>query len=102
MFEGRDIPAGAERTLAAGASSSLAAARGRPSAEHIQRSYGFGWLGGFRSCMDSKTPADMLSRSSYVAYLDKSPFVESPLAGVESEDTAAIVYGISKGQNDGR
>ena len=44
----------------------------------------------------------MLSPGCYVAFLDKSPFVESPLAGVESEDSVAIVYGISKGQDDGR
>ncbi len=44
----------------------------------------------------------MVSPGGYVAFLDESPFVESPLEGVRPEDTVAIVYGISKGQDDGR
>ena len=48
------------------------------------------------------TLAAMLTPGCYVAILDKSPFVETPLDGVDSEDTVAIVYGISKGPDDGR
>jgi hypothetical protein len=44
----------------------------------------------------------MLGPGCYIAVLDKSPFIESPLAGVAFEDTTAIVYGICKEQEDGR
>ena len=52
--------------------------------------------------MESKTPVVRLPRGCYIAYLDKSSFVKSPLAGVESKHSVAIVYGISKGPDDGR
>jgi hypothetical protein len=100
VFEGRDIPAGAERTLLAAVNSRLAPEGGQTLLRNIFHSAD--WLGGFRNWAESKAPAAMLTSGCYIAYLDKSPFVESPLAGVKSEDSVAIVYGISKGTDDGR
>jgi len=48
------------------------------------------------------TPAKELQPGSYFAFLDRSPFADRPLSGADCEDTAAIVYGISKGEDDGR
>jgi len=100
VFEGRDIPAGAERSLTGAIENSLAPEGGHGS---LQRTFASPeWLTGFRSLMDSKAPAAALSPGCYVAFLDHSPFVEAPLEGVISEDTVAIVYGIGKGPDDGR
>ena len=100
VFEGQDIPAGAERTLVAAANSRRAPEGGQTLLRNLFSSSD--WLGGFRNWADSKTPGVLLSPGCYIAYLDKSPFVESPLVGVKSEDSVAIVYGISKGPDDGR
>jgi hypothetical protein len=100
VFEGQDIPAGAERTLTASAAGGLAGETAQTFARNVFTSAD--WLGGFHKSMESKVPAEMLSPGCYIAYLQKSPFVESPLPGVRSEDTAAIVFGISKGPDDGR
>jgi hypothetical protein len=106
IFEGRDIPAGAERTLAAvdtpgkgplmcdDSKRDQALLRGLFRSEWLRNFAGF-------ACAPMR-PETVLSPGCYVAYLDKSPFVESALASVNSEHTAAIVYGISKGQEDGR
>ena len=62
------------------------------------------WLNTFR---DAAVPAPerpspiegFLTPGSYVAVLGSSPFMESALAGARSEDTAVVVYGISKPVN---
>ncbi|MBN1395839.1 MAG: hypothetical protein JW959_12525 [Pirellulales bacterium] len=98
VFEGRDIPAGAERTLEAFKPEKLVVGMYKDP----QRVFcDMNWLPAFDSLRRS-TPLPMLSPGRYVAFLDESPFVESPLAGVDPEHTAAIVYGIMKGDGDGR
>ncbi len=117
VFEGRDIPAGAERTLTAVADRGLALgavrvpprgrvtnpdalqtaiAKGSPQARLRGIFSSSDWLGEFRDWRENLTPAHRPFPGCYLAYLGKSPFVESPLAGVESEDSVAIVYGIMK------
>ncbi len=115
VFEGRDIPAGAERTLtpAPGAAKagtgvspapapSLSPAPGGPKASAYPpealrvllvtpalldtlHAWGTG------SNLDA-----LLIPGGYVAVLDHSPFVEPSLAGADCQDTVAIVRGISK------
>lgn len=99
IFEVHEIPAGAERILKA--DEKKRAAKG---ADFVpgQITLGSNWLQRFRNLTDNKDLSTVLTPGTYVAFLDKSPFVESPLDGAETEDTAAIVYGISKGQQDGR
>ena len=123
VFEAQDIAAGAQRTLSP---SPLARASGRgaggeggrkpgpgqligqstsPQAE-LRRLFTSGdWLGSFRgfsSDYSSYCPTTLLAPGGYVAFLDKSPFIESPLADADCQDTVAIVCGISKGALDGR
>jgi hypothetical protein len=99
VFEGRNIPAGAERTLSA-VYVTPAPGGGQTLLRNIFN--GSEWIGGFQTWKESTAPGAMLSPGCYIAYLSKSPFVESPLEGVNSEDSVAIVYGISKGHDDGR
>ena len=106
IFEGREIPAGAERTLTPAPKGTLTpASKGSPAPGGglplLRLTCHGELLGGFRR-WTLGDPAAVLSPGCYLAYLDKSPFVESPLAGVEPEHTVAIVYGISKGHDDGR
>ncbi|MDY0170360.1 MAG: hypothetical protein RBS80_27695 [Thermoguttaceae bacterium] len=99
VFHGSDIPAGAERTLAAMAGATLAEdnpARMRAIFTNAN------WLGRFQEIEQSQDPAALLAPGCYIACLDRSPFVESPLAAAAPEHTVAIVYGIMKGQHDGR
>lgn len=107
IFEGRDIPAGAENTLA-GMSGDKTTGAGGGQAELRRMFTSPDWLGAFHDWATgaattfSLNPALGLAPGSYVALLSKSPFVEAPLGGVISEHTVAIVYGISKGPDDGR
>jgi hypothetical protein len=99
VFEGRDIPAGAERTLTRSKST-------LPDEIDPGRMRGLftdaNWLGRFHMLERAHDPAALLAPGCYLAQLDRSPFVESPLAGVEPEHSTAIVYGIMRGQEDGR
>ncbi len=99
IFEAHEIPAGAERTLKA--DEKKHAAKGADLVPG-QIALGANWLQSFRNLTNNNNLSTVLSPGTYVAILDRSPFVESPLDGAETEDTAAIVYGISKGQQDGR
>jgi hypothetical protein len=100
VFQGRDIAAGATQTLKAAADNSLAPEGGQI---FLHREFASAdWLGLFHNWTVSEVPAAMLVRGSYIAFLENSPFVEQPLEGVNSEHTVAIVYGISKGADDGR
>jgi len=101
VFEGHDIPAGAERILKATADTIPSSRAPQAILENIFTP-DTNWLNSFDTWRKKTTFNDKLSPSSYVAVLDKSPFVESPLEDVDSEDTAAIVYGIMKEQPDGR
>ena len=67
-----------------------------------QVSLGSNWLQSIRGLRDHTDLASALSPGTYIAVLDKSPFIERPLDGAAVEDTAAIVFGISKEQADGR
>ncbi|MDZ7616838.1 MAG: hypothetical protein U1E05_07540 [Patescibacteria group bacterium] len=99
VFEGADIPAGAERTLVrSDASLPDEANPGRMRTIFTDGN----WLGRFSMMAGGQDPVSLLAPGCYMAFLDRSPFVESPLASVEPEHSAAIVYGIMKGQEDGR
>jgi len=105
VFEGRDIPAGAERTLAPAAGGWKASAAAQAELRRVFVSAD--WLGPFRSWNgggypSTVYPSTILPPGGYVAFLEQSPFVESPLAGADCEDTVAIVCGILKGRDDGR
>jgi hypothetical protein len=94
VFEGRNISAGAASTLSA-TSVKLSPTKGL---SLLRTQFCSTWLDGFHTWANSTSPGEMLSPGCYIAFLERSPFLESPLAGVQSEDTVAIVYGISKGQ----
>ena len=100
VFEGREILAGKETTLKPAPATALAPQGSQDVVRKLFR--GSNWLADFEDWPKSKGPSGLLSRGTYVAYLDKSPFVEAALAGVEAEHSAAIVYGIFKEQDDGR
>jgi hypothetical protein len=99
IFEGYDIPAGAEQTLA------VLSVKGKPQVASnsagarqafLRGAFCTEWVGEFNNVMKgTRSPSALLSPGCYLAYLDKSPFVESPLPSVDSEHSAAIVYGIS-------
>lgn len=93
IFETTDIPAGAERTLTADknktASNNVDFVPGKISLVSS-------WLHTFRGINDAWILSDVISPGTYIALLDQSPFIERPLEGATVEDTAAIVYGISK------
>jgi hypothetical protein len=46
--------------------------------------------------------SELLAPGTYLAVLSDSPFIESPLAGVSLAGSPAVVYGISKVEEDGR
>jgi len=100
LFETNDVFAGARQTLVPGVGGRLAAGTGLPYLRNIYT--GGDWINVFNSWRDIQDASAMLAPGSYIAFLSKSPFVEAPLAGVTSEDTMAIVYGICKEQEDGR
>jgi hypothetical protein len=100
VFEGQNIPAGEAQTLAVAVGAKLAPFGGPALARNAL--VGPDLLTGLHNWAENKTPAALLAPGCYLAYLDKSPFVESPLVGVRSADTLAIVYGISKEQDNGR
>jgi hypothetical protein len=125
VFEGQDIPAGAERTLAPVAGAPKAAG-GPPEACRLLLTSGLlDYLDIWSRRIDPARPAAgvsparlvprpspperepwnylaNLSPGGYVAVLDHSPFVEPSLAGAKCEDTVAIVRGISKGPDHER
>jgi len=98
LFEGRDIAAGQEGRLAPAGDLSHAPKDGPTFARHA---FTTDWLSTFQGFATSKSPGLMLSPGCYWAFLSDSPFVEKPLEGVVSEDTLAIVYGITKEADDG-
>lgn len=99
VYEGRDIPAGAERTLSAAAFHCGGPGEGHAGLKRLFHSSD--WLATFK-LWENDIHSYRLSPGCYIAYLKKSPFVESALASVEPEHTVAIVYGISKESGDGR
>jgi hypothetical protein len=100
IFEGRNIAAGAEKTLAANGTK----AESKPNDDLLRRTFlgSSDWPATFYSWTNSMPIAKLLAPGCYLAFLDGSPFVEPALESVKSEHTVAIVYGISKGANDGR
>lgn len=102
VFAGRDIAAGAEKTLAASAQSVASTEAVRTDYERLIGSGTTGALGFFDHCQSDADAARWLLPGAYIAVLKKSPFVEASLAGTPSEDTAAIVYGICEEQTSGR
>jgi hypothetical protein len=96
-FEGQDIPAGAERTL-------TRVPRGESAVmnrDALRAAFnGSEWLGQFEHYRDARRLGSLLAPGGYVAILDKSPFVESPLPGASCQDTVAIVFGISKAEDN--
>jgi hypothetical protein len=100
VFEGQEILAGKETTLKPHAPTTLAAKGSQAVVRDLFR--GPDWLAQFDNWTTHKGLSGLLSHGTYVAYLDKSPFVEEALSGVEAEHPAAIVYGILKEQDDGR
>ncbi len=99
LFEGRDIPAGAERTLSPTDQSLTDEVK--PDRMRVLFTNA-NWLSRFHELELRRNPATVLGPGCYIAFLDRSPFVESPLEDVVSEHSVAIVYGIMKGQEDGR
>ena len=93
IFEGTGIPAGAERTLA-GTGKKTKEGAGLIELQKVFRSNG--WLEAFCAWTEKQDLAKTLAPGGYIAILDHSPFVETPLPNVEAEDTATIVYGIAK------
>jgi hypothetical protein len=108
IFEGRDIPTGAERRLEAvpGFGRVRALGRGHPAGlTRLRANFTTtNWCHDFQNLTGDlrSAVADVLSPNCYLASLRASPFVESPLSGASCQHTAAIVYGISKGDDDGR
>ncbi len=95
VFEGQDIPAGAERTLSP--ANRTAKSKTSPQAELRSMLLSNDWLGRFQSLGGEGSRNEQLVPGSYIATLAESPFVELPLAGASRQDTAAIVYGIIEG-----
>lgn len=101
LFEVQDVAAGAQKALVP-THEPVIAPQG---AQLFLRNglAGFDWVGLLvRWRQRGRDAAACLKPGSYVAFLDKSPFVEAPLEGVRSEDTVAVVYGICKEADDGR
>jgi hypothetical protein len=112
IFEGGEIAAGAEKLLTATEQINSGTEQNTLNAMFANTD----WLSHFSQCIDVSGREDRsmphgalgteLShyalRRGYAAVLDKSPFVETPLEGVVSEDTAAIVCGKWKEADDGR
>jgi hypothetical protein len=100
IFEAGPIAAGSRQTLDPKDADKPAHAR---SLSYLRNIYAGGdWINVFNAWREISDPSAMLGPGCYIAVLDKSPFIESPLAGVAFEDTTAIVYGICKEQEDGR
>ncbi len=99
VFEGRGIPAGAQRPLAA---TEVRPESRRPTTYVRELFYHQGLLAGLNAAGHESSPGAKLAPGTYIAYLQRSPFVGASLAGTESEDSLAIVYGICKEQEDGR
>ena len=91
VLEGRNIPAGAERTLSVMAGG----VAGEENPDRMRSIFTQSdWLRRFHGIQHAADPAALLAPGCYIAYLERSPFVESPMAGVEPEHTVAIVYGV--------
>ena len=100
VYEGRDIAAGAEKTLTAVSESTDGSTAPHAFLRNVFASHDS--LSVLAQYDKDKVTAENLAPGCYVAFLDKSPFVDPPMPGVESKDSLAIVYGISKGRDDGR
>jgi hypothetical protein len=98
IFEATEIAQGAERTLTP--TDQKAAGQGFTSLRQLFASPD--WLAKFIDLKDAKDYSPLLVPGSYIAFLENNPFVESPIAGANSQDSVAIVCGISKGADDGR
>lgn len=96
VFEGRDIPAGAEQTLSAAPGVGRIAGDRGPGG--LQSVFHTDLISTISRLNNAANPTDLLMPGSYIAFLDQSPFLETTMPSVQSEDTAAIVFGISKGQ----
>jgi hypothetical protein len=99
VFEGRDIAAGAEATLSPSAGQSASPPQGHAMLRNVFG--GSEWLGAIQSWANTGSPPGGLAPGTYTAVLDHSPFVETPL-NVSSSDSAAVVFGIYQGADDGR
>ncbi|MGA2621872.1 MAG: hypothetical protein ABSF26_30085 [Thermoguttaceae bacterium] len=100
VFEGRDIPAGAQRTLTPAPGAAKASVR-RP--EELRRLLVTPvLLDELNTWNSSSDLAGLVAPGGYVAVLDRSPFVEPSLAGADCQDSVAIVRGISKGADHER
>ncbi len=94
VYEARDVPAGAARTLEP--SDGKKASGGKAFIPgHI--SIASNWLHGIHELTEARDLSTLLAPGTYIAVLEDSPFVEKPLPEADVEDSAAIVYGISKG-----
>ncbi len=96
VFEGRDIPAGAEQTLSV--APGVVQVVGNRSPGGLQSVFHTELISSISRLNTVANPTDLLIPGSYIAFLDQSPFLETTMPGVQSEDTAAVVFGISKGQ----
>jgi hypothetical protein len=101
VFEAQEIEAGAERVLAKPVEGKKAASVNGLSDLHNTFTASE-WLNQFWNITQSDNAPALLVPNSYVAILSESPFVEKPLSGINSEDTSAIVFGLSKGSDHGR
>jgi hypothetical protein len=99
VFEGRDIPAGAEQTLTPAPGATKVSAR---PPEELRKLLVTPMLLDVLHRWQSGDLASLLSPGGYVAVLDKSPFMEPSLPGAACQDTVAIVRGISKGPDHER
>ncbi|MFO7907568.1 MAG: hypothetical protein R6U98_33275 [Pirellulaceae bacterium] len=99
IFVARGIPAGAEATAEAVPHPAVSESHHTSVRDIFRDTH---WLDDFKQLGKEDIPRGMLSPGCYIAYLDNSPFIESALAEVRAEDSIAIVYGISKEQDDGR
>jgi hypothetical protein len=116
LFRAYDLPAGSEKKLEAvggppASGTGKVAAAGTPTV-YGGRAAGTGlsglrslflggtdaWLRAFRSYVaaDLSGSTYVGRKVSYMAVLASSPFMETPLAGARSEDTAAIVIGVDQ------
>jgi hypothetical protein len=98
--QGSGIPAGAEQTLQAAVAGVTASAAGPAKLRDLYCKSD--WLGELKTLSDYVPSSGVLAPGGYIAILDKSPFLETALPGTDTEDSAAIVVGVSKGHDNGR
>lgn len=101
IFETRNLPAGAERLLTKPRSGKKAGSANRSAG--LRNVFASAeWLTPLGIIRATNDPPGSLGPGDYIAILNKSPFVETPLENINSEDTSAIVCGVSKGAGNGR